>query len=1533
MKGIAIPRWLRWTVPGAAAVAIAGWMLGLSAAVSDFDIAQRPLYQGTSEPPLMMMVMSRDERLFTKAFSDYTDLDGDGLLDVTYKDSFSYEGYFDPGLCYSYSSNRFKAAAQAGGPNGHSCSGQWSGNFLNWVTMSRLDILRYVLYGGMRSTDTNTTVLERAHIPNDLHAWVKVYSGSDIGSFVPGASGTTSFCNASLSSTGEPKMRIASGAWPEWASTAAHQCMLKSQNAGQGSDNDMPPSTTDYTVRVEVCDPNNTALHESFCQRYGASSYKPVGLLQTYGETNKLRFGLLTGSYSNPRDGGILRRNIGRFAGNGNSTSGCAAGDEVDLSNGRFCNQNDGAEGIVNTINRFKLTQWNAGNKVWDDCNTYGILNRDLGSNNARRCSAWGNPLAEMYAEALRYIAGQNSATAAFTGGNDLAGLPKPAWQDPYRLPELGGNSYCAACNILVMSSSLPSFDGNAIPDVPQGIGNGNSLTNSIGSYEGLNGELLVGSATQDTNTAHEQLCSAKNVTALGSARGICPDTPSTEGSYRLAGLAYGARTTDLRPGLQGKPATHRNTVTTYAVALADNLPKFEVPVGGGRITLAPLCQANNSGNAGIDSSGWRSCFLGSVGVGAKTASVSPQHVYGRPLRDDGRAGSFSLVWEDSLWGNDHDNDVVSMLTYCVGSTCTEDTNPRNNNEHSGYDICWRSDSDVCNGGGRPTVNEDEVLVRIENLSAYAGNAMLTGFAVAGSDDDGLKRLALRPGNSNTTILTAQADPPSNWDKPKVLKFKLGNSGARQPESPLWYAAKYGGFKDANGNNRPDSGEWDSRTPGEPDNYFFARDPSKLKREIQAIFEAASLTGAVTGGSGAGSRIGDNSMTVEVGFQPGPEDNPGDWTGYLRAVTVTALGGRGEVLWDAGSKIPSPASRNIYVATQPTQLNATGAVTQAVQAATFTSASLGANNTERLAALGVPSPAPNWLGASPSADTLVSYLRGQAVADYRTRSSLLGDIINSQAEIVTPQDDYGYGFWSYGTGAPAWRAGLGSGYRDYLAAKRTAGRRTIFVGANDGMLHAFDAQMNGAGGTEKFAFVPNGALRHMYELVNPAYDHRYFVDGPIAVGDASFSGTGSGDWRTVLVGSTGAGGAGIAAGSTVRGDGSVFALDVTNPDGFGANNVLWELTGATDDDLGFVLGKPTIVPVAIDGLDSAPRWVALFGNGPNSANGAPVLFVVDIASGAVLARLKPGNSYAGQNGLMNIAPVAVYNSLGVVDTVYGGDLQGNLWKFDLRGTQADWEVAFSGAPLFQARYGAQVQPITGGLEISSGPGGGISVLFGTGRFFVQGDNTDTSVQSLYGIWDNLSDTPVSGRDVLVNQSVSALGAADGYNTRGVGPVPPNSVNYGVHRGWYVDLVVAGQAAAGERFIGAPTLQNGKVIFTTYVPTSAICSAGGGVNWLYALDLLSGTGSMAGISLAPGGEAVCTGNCGAISLNKDDSPQAPVTSTNIFVPKLEGCDPSDPGCTIDQVLAAEKCTFVLRAPGADPLYMPRPCGRQSWRQVR
>lgn len=143
------------------------------------DIAQVPLFLGSNSTPLVMMVMGRDHKLYYEAYNDASDIDGDGELDVGYKpDKITYFGYFDSNWCYTYDAGVFTPKEKA---KEKKCANQWSGDFLNYLTMSRMDALRRVLYGGYRSTDTKEeTVLERSYIPQDAHSWGKEYTSETV---------------------------------------------------------------------------------------------------------------------------------------------------------------------------------------------------------------------------------------------------------------------------------------------------------------------------------------------------------------------------------------------------------------------------------------------------------------------------------------------------------------------------------------------------------------------------------------------------------------------------------------------------------------------------------------------------------------------------------------------------------------------------------------------------------------------------------------------------------------------------------------------------------------------------------------------------------------------------------------------------------------------------------------------------------------------------------------------------------------------------------------------------------------------------------------------------------------------------------------------------------------------------------------------------------------------------------------------------------------------------------------------------------
>ncbi len=210
----------------------------------------------------------------------------------------------------------------------------------------------------------------------------------------------------------------------------------------------------------------------------------------------------------------------------------------------------------------------------------------------------------------------------------------------------------------------------------------------------------------------------------------------------------------------------------------------------------------------------------------------------------------------------------------------------------------------------------------------------------------------------------------------------------------------------------------------------------------------------------------------------------------------------------------------------------------------------------------------------------------------RRRFGPLGDMINSDP-LLSQRVVANYG-WATASGVCLRCSVIVTRLSSMLARNSTAAEH-IFVGANDGMLHAFDDK-----GTERFAYVPNGVLHHLGFLANPEYQHHYYVDGKSTLSDAYLDGS----WRSVLVGGTGAGGR------------SMFALDVTSPSTFNESNVLWEMNSQNDDDMGYTMGKPYIVPL------QNGSWAAIFGNGYNSTNGRAVLFIVNLATGQLIRKIE-----------------------------------------------------------------------------------------------------------------------------------------------------------------------------------------------------------------------------------------------------------------------------------------------------------------------
>ena len=652
------------------AAALLAALLGANASAAPLAIADVPVFlNATNAEPLVMLALSNDEQLYHKAYTDFDDVDGDGAIDSTYKDTINYYGYFDPAKCYSYSgaldTGSFGPTAAAGGTNSHTCNGvsgggRWSGNFLNWASMSRMDALRKVLFGGYRSTDTaSATTLERAFIPSDNHAWTKFYSASDLANYTPYDIGTypsgITMCNVtpqdssnhpSETTTTSPRLRVAKGQFNDWAAQESKQCLWTGENpasTGAWASNASNPGASptpatdkidEFTVRVQVC-VSATLIGTEKCKAYG-TSLKPVGLLQDFADADqlKIRFGLMTGTYGKRKSGGELRKNIARFT------------DEVNSADGTFT----GTAGIVKSINLMRISRYS-----YTDPGYGGTDGCPSGQNTwvNGKCSDWGNPMGEMFLEALRYFVGGKSPNSNFTSDDTpwIANLTSPSWVNPYGAastsPAGGGGSVCAKPNVLPISTGVVSFDNDeysTASDIP-GFSTStlNSNTDSIGANEGINGQQwYVGSLTGGSPS---DICTSQTISNLSTVTGICPEAAGLQGSFQVGGLAYYAHLHSLQ-SVSGKATP---TVDTYAVSLAPPTPSLKIPVGYSTVTLIPAGYNLRNSNA-------------MQLINFRVISQS----------SDNSSGLYFMNFENAPAGSDYDNDMKGYMYYASAAALSE---------------------------------------------------------------------------------------------------------------------------------------------------------------------------------------------------------------------------------------------------------------------------------------------------------------------------------------------------------------------------------------------------------------------------------------------------------------------------------------------------------------------------------------------------------------------------------------------------------------------------------------------------------------------------------------------------------------------------------------------------------------------------------------------------------------------------------------------------------------------------------------------
>jgi type IV pilus assembly protein PilY1 len=1568
------------------------------------NIANTPLFLTGSAQPLVMLDISKDQQLYKKAYNDYSDLDGDGQLDTTYKDSISYYGYFDPYKCYSYDTTNLRFAPQSiiSSTTNHYCptSTYWSGNFLNWSTMTRMDAVRKLLYGGKRSTDTaDSTVLERVYLPTDAHSFAKYYNGSDIAQLTPYnppiaptaintsdsnnsagvgtglkifrvGSNTTSFsvgdqvvikdhstpanymvgavscvngsgismynsiansadscssnnneiavvvestggstggsnknwdiynwtqtgitiCNTTLggdspqnvsqTNTNPPLMRVAQGNFALWGANERWQCIWRDETnfsglAGEDTSrlagavrtngnraaltgiyaSSIGPNKTtssagrianglgsyDYTVRIRAC--VNGLVGTERCKQYDVNdinNLKPIGLLQVYGDTDQIRFGLMTGSYANNTNGGVLRKNVGTFT------------NEVNASNGNFVSTgystatSAATPGIINTLDRMRLYGYS-----YSDGGIYN--NNDncpwqITSFSAGSCSTWGNPMSEIYYESLRYFANHGSTPYSplynytSAGSKDATlGLPEASWTQP-----VTQTNYCAPLNALVFNASVSSYDFDL-------AGTDMSSINASGTAAGLAAAIDTGESISSHNhfigsngSNTDELCDAKSVSSLGSIYGICPEGPTINGSYLMPGLAYQAHTHKIRTDLT-VPSTDTKSlkVTTYGVQLATNVPQVNVALSGSSqilFTIQPAYRLFNSAPQG-------------------GGALVDMKIVNQVATSTTASGLIYLNWEDSEQGGDYDQDVWGVLSYC-----------------------YSTQSGNCGSGS--AANKVYITTNVVAYSTVSPQGF--GYIISGTTQDGphfhagiLGYNFTDPTNITVTGGSGHISASGGCnncqydDVASTATYTLGTNSATSLQDPLWYAAKWGGFSDTNGNGTLTStAQWDSLTnatgngcatppcDGIPDNYFFVSNPLGLETALNNAFikilKDSSASAVATNSStlNTGSRIYQGRFSSSF------------WSGQLLSYRLDPA--TGAVIsaatappnwdlaatpypeWDAGQQIRSQASASSDSRVILTRGSAGTGVD--FQYTNLVSSQQTALNRDR------------YSHQDNCGSERVAYLRGWSVNEgtgdltcaaapnfgvstpqkFRARSvSILGDIIDSN---------------------PAYMGAPSAGYSDadhpgYSAFRASYLNRTpvVFVGGNDGMLHGFDVSVTSStntpttnAGKEMLAYVPAPVYGNLGLLTDQNYsaNHHYFVNGSPMVADVCVSTTAtcSNAWQTMLVGGLGAGGNGF------------YALNVTDPAHFdtthATNIVQWEFTNADDADLGLTYNlspnsRSTGQSKQMVQFQNG-RWGVVVGNGYNSTNGKAVLYVL-FASGPTGGTSPHTWQSAGvdyvkivadapvglDNGLSNPVPFDS-NGDGLMDTVYAGDLKGNLWKFDLSNADpTHWGVAYSGTALFSA---GTSQPITTPPEVTLHPSGGMMVLFGTGQYLTTADATSTTQQTFYGIRDNGAVVTGTSNLTPVLVSTTDITATAPGGTATTTTYRTTALNCGASplvacpttpAGWYVNL-----PTSGERTTGSPQLVSGTVFFNTFIPSVSPCDFGGS-GWLMALNYLTG----------------------------------------------------------------------------------------------
>jgi type IV pilus assembly protein PilY1 len=1504
-------------------------------------LSDTPLSLKGAVPPNVMFALSVE--FPTANTAAYQDASG-------YSANNEYLGYFDPEKCYSYDTGNSWFYPVSITTN-HTCSGGWSGNFLNWGTMTGLDEFRFAMTGGNRYRDTSTlTVLERS--------WQSGQGGT--GNFpdksFTDAAGTATPYPAGATVTLQNQNRgVQMNVTPSGSTAGVVTCTSPGLTGGS------PPFgctlTLQGTADTSTCTTwtgSGTSGSPYTCTAFGgfagsvpstSTAVTPALSVASGGSATTVTCSgpTLSGSSFDCTSIALANTHTGTctsWTGSGIVTSPYVCTAFTTFSGGETF-----SPGAAPTVSTFTTTV--PGAQVQDNGSGGGSSGRiDCTLSGSGASTTLTCPLS------VAGAVGDNAICSVFVGAGTSG--------DPYRCSSFGFSGAETYVSSSYSSGTSTTYNSKVYRyryRITYTLPGSTETKHYASSYPGSTG----GSAYYYTGSYNVGFGASQLYHVRAK---VCDTTIGAESNCKQYGSSW--KPTGV---LQDNGDKMRFGLTSYFQAndidnaVLRSKAKYLAPQkyssSGGLITN-PYMEWNASTgelyrNPDNCDSGVSGCTADSatvtshIGAVADTGVInyinkfgSNSHTYktydvvGKlyyetlkylrhlsPTTDfyngatAANADSFPVItqWDDPILYSCQKNYIITMgdtHTWCDKRLPGGTHAAANNGVCNAYTTNGNAHvADMGSLGGDSGVNVTTETNKVSNWEGmgniaanYTGAGSSAGYTMAGLAAWAARK-DIRPntgdfaGKQNVTTYIID-----------VEEYK--DCGY---QSQYWLAAKYGNpaSYDSNEDWLTSSNPWSQsqtlpagvcssrQPPGYnaaggavtwPKNLLRAGDPLAM---ITSVKSAISQIQAQIGDEAALAQSSGSLDTGTGAYIYRANYNSGGWTGDVQALLIDQTGTiSGTPAWSAAAKLPGHSSRRILTYNDSTRAGVDfDATTFSTNLSTAQQALLNSNEFGTTDGLG--SDRINYLRGDQSKE---AFLPGTTTPNpspnngWRTRSSILGDVIDSNPIFVGPPAS-GFSESTYKTFATT--------YANRLP--------TVYVGANDGMLHGYDASytLDASGnpivtahsGTELLGYVPASVYKNLSQLMAPNYSHKYFVDGSSVAADACFSGcTAATNWKTILVGSLNAGGQGV------------FLLDITDPatsagsSNFAASNALWEFSDSDDADLGYTFSKP-VVRKLNDG-----NWYVMFGNGYNnttpdshaSTTGRAYLYLLHVEGPGTGNPWVLGTNYykielkspaeptvptlplTPPNGLSSV--VAVDKNLDTkADYVYAGDRNGNIWKIDLTSaTPSNWKSAFGTVttplPIFSAKDAAatpNAQQITTGLEIARHPNGGFMLMFGTGAWLDQQDPLGPfTVQSMYGIWDKDDGaTTVSGRSVLQKQrvlvNVDTSGAACTVGTDNCysvfsscqpnystalkssnvsDPLCPADIAYpnntGQQLGWVFDM-----AGSGERIRSTfPKVSGKNVKFTSLTPATDPCT-GNTIGLEYNLSFTTGGSPEAPLFVFPG----------------------------------------------------------------------------------